>query len=419
MALTMGISFAIQGLITLFDNLIHRSEKIQEAATDAKEKYNELQSEIDSLNSKIEENKRLINETNGSAEYDGYRKRLEAENKELERQIDLAKIKAQIENEEADKKAKKALTSEDYNYNPQEWTSSSGNSSTTTYDKGDIATATDWYLDQAEATGVVSDKLKDYIETIKEQRENLNLLNPESKKLYDNLGLLIDRYTALYPNIKTTSDEMETSSENADEMTVLLSELENASDGISSLSSAHKELSDNGYITAETITKIQEATKLSGDEWAEYETKLLNAKKGSAEFNQMMSELTYRIIENELATVDLTSATEEEIAAIESKITAILREQGVTNAGAVAQSAIARARALNAAGLTEVTYKTYKEIESLMLILYTPFISFPRISIASTSTKESSNTGLKLPTGKTIVLLSILTSVAISLFVMS
>ncbi len=215
----IALIFALAKAVDVFTE---SAEEAGEAATDAKEKYNELQSEIDSLNSKIEENKKLIDETNGASEYDGYRKRLEAENVELERQIGLAKIKAQIENEEADKKAKKALNSEDYTYNPQEWTSGSGNSSTTTYDKGDIATATDWYLDQAEATGVVDDKLEDYIETIKEQRENLNLLNPESKELYDNLGLLIDRYIALYPNVKVTSDEMADSSGNVDKMNISL-----------------------------------------------------------------------------------------------------------------------------------------------------------------------------------------------------
>lgn len=111
--------------------------------------------------------------------------------------------------------------------------------------------------------------------------------------------------------------------------TASLSELKSASDSISSLSSAFKELSDDGYITTETISKIQEETKLSGDEWETYKQKLLTAKKGSAEFSQVLSDLTYKILDAKFKKNGLVDATEEEIAAV-------LRENGVVNASAVA-----------------------------------------------------------------------------------
>ena len=326
---------AIYGLVKGIDALTESTEEAGEAATAAKERYNEIESEIDSLNSKIKENDKLIAETNGDAQYDGYRKRLEAENKELERQIELERIKAQEAKAESDGKETKALTSKTYEYDVKHTVNATGAGYTTTSQKGNIATATDWYLDQAEATGVVSDKLKDYIETIKEQRENLDLLNPESKELYDNLGLLIDRYIALYPNVKVTSDEMADSSGNANKMTVSLSEMKTASDNISSLSSAFKELSDDGYLSVETISKIQEATKLSGDEWESYKLKLLNAKDGSVEFNQIMSEMTYKILDATFKKEGLVDATEDEIAAV-------LRENGVSNASAVAHDYLTR-----------------------------------------------------------------------------
>lgn len=145
----------------------------------------------------------------------------------------------------------------------------------------------------------------------------------------------------------------------ADKMTVSLSDLEGASDKIGKLSSAFKELSDDGYITTKTIGEIQEATGLAGDEWAGYEQKLLNAKKGSAEFNQVMSDLTYKIVENAFAGKDLTDVTEDQIAAV-------LRDNGVTNANAVAHEAASRAKAeqyIKSQNLSKAT-----NIESVKLI---------------------------------------------------
>ena len=116
-------------------------------------------------------------------------------------------------------------------------------------------------------------------------------------------------------------------------MTVSLSDLEKASDGIKTLGSACKELSDDGHITTKTLGEIKTATGLADDEWAGYESTLLDAKKGSAEFNQAMSDLTYKILEHEMGSEKLANATEEQIAAV-------LRENGVLNANAVAESIV-------------------------------------------------------------------------------
>lgn len=142
-------------------------------------------------------------------------------------------------------------------------------------------------------------------------------------------------------------EKINATSDSVNDVTLSLSSLEKTSDNIGKLSTAYKELDDNGYITIKTLNELQTATGLSGDEWATYETKLLNAKKGSAEFNQAMSDLTYKIIENQLSTVDLTNATDEEVAAIENKIAASLRENGVANASAVAHDAVTKAKARN------------------------------------------------------------------------
>lgn len=133
------------------------------------------------------------------------------------------------------------------------------------------------------------------------------------------------------------SEGAKTTSENVNKMTVSLSELEGASDKIKTLGSAFKELSDDGYITTKTLGEIQTATGLSGDEWAEYESKLLNAKKGSAEFSQIMADLTYKMLDQTFANKDLNSLTEQQISAI-------LRENGVVNADAVAHDWLTKAK---------------------------------------------------------------------------
>ena len=87
--------------------------------------------------------------------------------------------------------------------------------------------------------------------------------------------VLIDVANNAFPQF---SNSVKDAGENANKMTVLLSELKTASDNISVLSSAFKEISDDGYLSVQTISKIQEATKLSGEEWESYKTKLLKRK---------------------------------------------------------------------------------------------------------------------------------------------
>ena len=124
----------------------------------------------------------------------------------------------------------------------------------------------------------------------------------------------------------------------SDKMTASLAELEKASDNIKPLGNAFKELSDDGYITIKTLKEMQAASDLSGEEWSEYESKLLRAKVGSSEFNQVMSELTYKILDNTFANVDLNDTTEQHIISV-------LRENGVVNASAVAHDWLTKAKA--------------------------------------------------------------------------
>ena len=109
---------------------------------------------------------------------------------------------------------------------------------------------------------------------------------------------------------------------NTNAMMVSLSALEKISDSIQPLRSAFEELSDDGYITIKTLDDIRTATDLSEEAWEEYQSKLISAEVGSEEFNQTLSDLTYKILTNKFAASELNEVTEEEIGAI-------LRENGV------------------------------------------------------------------------------------------
>lgn len=187
--------------------------------------------------------------------------------------------------------------------------------------------------------------------------------NPALKDFFDNF------YNGIVAGGKAATD----TSSDVNKMTVSIGDLEKASDGIKTLGSAFKELSDDGHITTKTLGEIKTATGLADDEWAGYESTLLNAKKGSAEFSQAMSDLTYKILEHEMGAEKLANATEEQIAAI-------LRENGVLNANAVAESIViaeknkklsqstelAQAYLYEKIGIEELTKKTEEEIEALL-----------------------------------------------------
>ena len=161
------------------------------------------------------------------------------------------------------------------------------------------------------------------------------------------------------------ADMVDETTGNLNKMTVSSTEMEKASGNLSKIGSAFKEVSDNGYITTKTLNEIHTATGLSGSEWEEYENRLLNAKIGSSELNQTLSELTYKILENEFSTSGLINTTDDEISAIESKIAATLRENGVDNASAVAHDWLTKAKSKSVLATFDFKNATQEEIDLL------------------------------------------------------
>lgn len=172
----------------------------------------------------------------------------------------------------------------------------------------------------------------------------------------------LDKFLEIAQGANTATEAMEKyvqSSTSLNKMTVSLSELEKTSDNIKTLSSAFKELSEDGYTTTKTLGEIKTATGLADDEWEEYQAKLMRAKVGSSEFNQAMSELTYKILDQTFANKDLNSLTEEQIAST-------LRENGVVNANAVAREYLTQAKRKEEIQSILTSKATDKEISSLI-----------------------------------------------------
>ena len=154
-------------------------------------------------------------------------------------------------------------------------------------------------------------------------------------------------------HINALVNQMEESSESeGNKSSVLLQTFTKASEGISSLATAFNELTDNEYISLETISKIKEAVGNSISNWDTYEQKLLSVKEGTAEYNQLMSELTYATLEKQLGGVNALAQADEKY------IAQLLKENGVLNANAVAQDMIITAK-------NKSKFKTYEQKESV------------------------------------------------------
>lgn len=171
---------------------------------------------------------------------------------------------------------------------------------------------------------------------------------------------LIELANSAFPQLSDKAEEAgETASKNLNKTVVSLDNLKNASDGISSLSKAFKELSENGYITTDTLASIKEAVGTNIVNWDEYENKLLTAKVGTDEFNQIMTDLTYAILEAEFGTGGLVNATEEQIAAV-------LRENDVLEANTKAREILTNAIINEALATYDSIDEGYAYVEALV-----------------------------------------------------
>lgn len=217
------------------------------------------------------------------------------------------------------------------------------------------------YVFSQESFADVKKKLDDFSKSgLGELRTGIQDLIPVNGELYNKLvdfGLItkdnanwVDELAIKFDFLSHSTNGVD---ENVDKMTVQLEDLKNASDGISKISDAFNSLSEDGFIPVEKIAEIKEAVGSSVKNWEDYEKILLTAKSGSAELNNALADLTYATLEAQFASVGLENATEEQIAAV-------LRENDVANADALAIEYLARAKAQ-----ASIDGANFADIESL------------------------------------------------------
>lgn len=233
----------------------------------------------------------------------------------------------------------------------------------------------------------VSNQIKELLESGEMTAETLKKIIPEDGKFYTELiyfglvphkGLFSQPFSwesslhgysdrdeyidlvALLEDIAKASEDEGGSDEDSPPALTSLEKATSSSKDISTLRDAYEELSDEGHITFSTISDIKESLGDNVSNWEEYEEKLRNAKIGSSEFNQIMSELVYVMLENRYGIEGLANATEDEIAAI-------LRENDVLEANKNARNAIKKAQDKFAYGNMVGAKTTWNEVAALLL----------------------------------------------------
>lgn len=224
------------------------------------------------------------------------------------------------------------------------------------------------YIFSQDSFSEVKSKLDDFSKSgLGELRKGIQDLIPVNGELYNKLvdfGLIAENSENWVDELATNFDFLsvatEGAGENVDEMTVSLEKMSDASKGISTIAKAFDELnSDDGFISIETIASIKEELGDSVENWEEYERILLTAKKGSAKASETITDLTYAMLDQKFAGMDLTSVSEEYVAAI-------LRENGVTNDVATAHDYLMQARAGEMATSIAQGNTTAANIQNLM-----------------------------------------------------
>lgn len=178
-------------------------------------------------------------------------------------------------------------------------------------------------------------------------KDYINSLSTEDTDLLANYKGTIDSYEELpdiLTEIKSSADETnnsigllnETVSETAENANDIFTLLGEASSGIGSLNSAFAEFGENGVLSFSTLKNInEEFANVEGID--DYVNKLSSAELTSEELNSILSELTYKYLEQEIGVENLAEADETLVAKM-------LEEQGVSNSLAVAHDLITYAK---------------------------------------------------------------------------
>lgn len=337
----------IYGVVKIVDALTTSAKELENRIDEANATISEAESKIESLSEKLKENNRLLSEANALGGSDTYKKRLQAENAELERQLAFEEAITKQAREQASNDAFKLLTEmesytaygsshgggfwdqiksllsdffRNYSLSPEgemPITLTDGTINGSVY--GTQLQVAETLLRDAEKTGSVWVGLGDLISNIATLKEQLLPSDPRYAETIKQIDDLLDRYTALMnpPEGESTNAGNKYITESLKSLSDLL---EDAGDGFDAITSAMTDMTKAGKLTASSITAIIKAIsegKVAGLQFEDLITRTADGFELSADaMNKYMSALldTY-ITEGEFAT---TGDAENRIANLEN-----------------------------------------------------------------------------------------------------
>ena len=244
-------------------SLVNANKEAAKSFDDIKEEYSEAASELSSLETQLNENIRLIEEANRVGGNETFINRLKIENVELQRQIDLQKIRKRDAAQEAVDYAFTEVNTPGGN-NPN------GYNVTTDKNQFDVvsglllkaqdpeyANNAKFYknaLDEAIPT------LNEYITAFENAKDVGATLTAEQIEAYKTATSLVDQYIALYNIQGVTFDEAVNGAETIkalqERMTELNGQIDELQSSLSTLTAAQEEYNTYGSVSIDTVQKL-------------------------------------------------------------------------------------------------------------------------------------------------------------------
>lgn len=251
----MAIVTVLGLLIYGFYRLAEANKEVTVSTEELQSRYQEASSELSALQKKLNENKTLIEEANRVAGNETYVRRLEAENVQLERQIELQKIAKQDAARDLLNGMYETVTTK-----PNEYTGDPLYRVRTILDSAqneELAQYAEMFKNELQELIPV---LNDYISATEAAEAVGIALSDAQIEARDTAAGLIDEYISLYnatTEIEPMTEAVIVNTEAiAERMQALGEQIDEVQSAISTLSAAQEEYNENGSISIDTLQKL-------------------------------------------------------------------------------------------------------------------------------------------------------------------
>lgn len=291
---------AVVALVTVFDELNVSASEHAEAMREANQEYEDAMNKVGDLNTKLEENIRLLLEANEAGKDNSYLQRLFKENEQLREQIELEMIRARNAKKREADEALKAATTRDY--------FSDGQSSLSVLQmvSGGVKFGVENMDEGGKAYTMLSesvDKLIEYRDAIQGAKDAGVELTDEQNKFLVTANQLISTYTrqlGASEDIKGATEDIIKRQQTLTSVSVALSkalesgisDYDELDKKVTPLANAYKELAENGEISAATLRTLAEvypelnsSTAVTVETLEKYIDKILTANGYSTDFS--------------------------------------------------------------------------------------------------------------------------------------